>query len=81
MYFEKLISLSGKKTISEIFPDFSLFVYGGVNFAPYKNVFNKLIGKKHRQYRVLSCLRRLFCLSRFSKKRRAFDATKLRDFL
>ena len=34
-----------KKTISEIFPDFSLFVYGGVNFAPYKNVFNKLIGK------------------------------------
>ena len=45
MYFEKLISLSGKKTISEIFPGFSLFVYGGVNFAPYKNIFNKLIGK------------------------------------
>ena len=45
MYFEKLISLSGKQTISEIFPDFSLFVYGGVNFAPYKSVFKKLIGK------------------------------------
>ena len=45
MYFEKLLSLSGKQTITEIFPDFSLFVYGGVNFAPYKNVFKKLIGK------------------------------------
>ena len=45
MYFEKLISLSGKQTITKIFPDFSLFVYGGVNFAPYKNIFKKLIGK------------------------------------
>lgn len=35
-----------KKTISEIFPNFSLFVYGGVNFSPYRNVFNKLIGKE-----------------------------------
>ena len=39
MYFEKLLYLSGKKTVSEIFPSFSLFVYGGVNFSPYKNVF------------------------------------------
>ena len=44
MYFEKLLSISGKQTIADIFPDFSLFVYGGVNFAPYKNVFKKLIG-------------------------------------
>ena len=46
MYFDKLLSLSKKKTISEIFPSFSLFVYGGVNFSPYKNVFKKLIGKE-----------------------------------
>ena len=46
MYFEKLLYLSGKKTVSDIFPSFSLFVYGGVNFSPYKNVFKKLIGKK-----------------------------------
>ena len=46
MYFEKLIALSGKKTIKEIFPSFSLFVYGGVSFAPYKKIFRKLIGKK-----------------------------------
>lgn len=45
MYFEKLIEQSGQNTVAEIFPNFSLFVYGGVNFAPYKATFKKLIGK------------------------------------
>ncbi|TVZ56256.1 phenylacetate-coenzyme A ligase PaaK-like adenylate-forming protein [Lutibacter sp. Hel_I_33_5] len=45
MYFEKLIDKTGK-SISEIFPNFNFFVYGGVNFEPYKNKFETLIGKK-----------------------------------
>ena len=45
MYFEKLINKTGK-TISEIFPNFNFFIYGGVNFEPYKNKFEALIGKK-----------------------------------
>jgi len=45
MYFEKLHQKTGK-TISEVFPDFNLFVYGGVNFEPYRQKFNQLIGKK-----------------------------------
>ena len=45
MYFEKLIGKTGK-TISEIFPNFNFFIYGGVNFEPYKNKFETLIGKK-----------------------------------
>jgi len=45
MYFEKLIEVTGKKTIIEIFPNLSLFVYGGVNYEPYRNRFEKLIGK------------------------------------
>ena len=45
MYFEKLIDKTGKK-ISEIFPNFNFFIYGGVNFEPYKNKFEALIGKK-----------------------------------
>jgi len=45
MYFEKLIEKTGKP-ISEIFPNFNFFVYGGVNFEPYKNKFESLIGKK-----------------------------------
>ena len=45
MYFEKLNSQTQKK-VSEVFPKFSLFVYGGVNFEPYRSVFKNLIGKQ-----------------------------------
>ena len=45
MYFEKIIQKRGDK-IGEVFKNFSLFIYGGVNFEPYKNVFKKLIGRK-----------------------------------
>ena len=45
MYFEKLIDKTGKP-IAEIFPNFNFFIYGGVNFEPYKNKFEALIGKK-----------------------------------
>ncbi len=45
-YFERILERTGKETISDVFPDFSLFVYGGVNFGPYKPHFKRLIGKK-----------------------------------
>jgi len=45
MYFEKLIEHT-HQPIGKIFPNFSLFVYGGVNYEPYRPMFEKLIGKK-----------------------------------
>jgi hypothetical protein len=45
MYFEKLTAKT-EKSIKEIFPNFNLFVYGGVNYEPYRNKFENLIGKK-----------------------------------
>lgn len=45
MYFEKLQSKSGKK-IGELFKNFNLFIYGGVNFEPYRSNFEGLIGRK-----------------------------------
>lgn len=45
MYFEKLIDKE-KKLVSEIFPNFNLFVYGGVNYEPYRQNMENLIGKK-----------------------------------
>jgi hypothetical protein len=44
-YFEKLIEKAGKP-VGEIFPEFNLFVYGGLNFAPYRKKFERLIGRK-----------------------------------
>ena len=45
MYFEKLIAKTGK-TVGALFPNFELFIYGGVNFDPYLNKFETLIGRK-----------------------------------
>ncbi|MBC8510970.1 MAG: GH3 auxin-responsive promoter family protein [Cryomorphaceae bacterium] len=45
MYFEKLQDKTGK-LIKDIFPKFDLFIYGGVNYEPYRQTFENLIGKK-----------------------------------
>lgn len=42
-YFEKLHQKTGK-SISELFPNFQLFIYGGVNYEPYRSKFENLIG-------------------------------------
>ena len=45
MYFEKIISKTDNK-VGKQFSRFSLFIYGGVNFEPYKSLFQSLIGRK-----------------------------------
>jgi hypothetical protein len=45
MYFDRIIVRTGKK-IKEVFPNFSLFVYGGVNFEPYRARLEESIGGK-----------------------------------
>jgi hypothetical protein len=45
MYFDVLKKKTGKK-IKDIFPDFSVFVHGGVNFEPYKAKLFESIGKE-----------------------------------
>lgn len=45
MYFDKLHEKTGKR-IKDIFPNFNLFVYGGVNFEPYRNKLEQSIGRK-----------------------------------
>lgn len=46
MYFERLKALSGKQFIKDIFPDFKVFAYGGVNYEPYRHQVEELIGFK-----------------------------------
>ncbi|MCC7233587.1 MAG: GH3 auxin-responsive promoter family protein [Bacteroidia bacterium] len=45
MYFDKLSSKTGKR-IGDLFPNFDLFVYGGVNYEPYRNKLEQSIGRK-----------------------------------
>jgi len=44
MYFDKIVQRTGRP-IKEVFPDFSLFVYGGVNFSPYRAKLFQTIGR------------------------------------
>lgn len=44
MYFDRIIERTGKP-IHEVFPNFDLFIYGGVNFEPYRNKLYDSIGK------------------------------------
>lgn len=46
MYFEHLLEQSNKKYIKDIFPNFNVFVYGGVNYEPYRSSIESLIGKR-----------------------------------
>jgi phenylacetate-coenzyme A ligase PaaK-like adenylate-forming protein len=45
MYFEKL-QQKASKPVGELFKNFNLFIYGGVNFEPYRAKFENLIGRK-----------------------------------
>jgi len=45
MYFEKLNAKSQKK-VGELFKNFELFIYGGVNYEPYRAKFEDLIGRR-----------------------------------
>ncbi|MET4080200.1 hypothetical protein ABIB40_000140 [Pedobacter sp. UYP30] len=46
MYFDKLSEKAGGKRIADIFRNFSLFIYGGVNFEPYRAKLEEIVGKK-----------------------------------
>lgn len=46
MYYERLLEHSGKRTIKELFPNLSMFVYGGVNFEPYRDKLEELVGER-----------------------------------
>jgi hypothetical protein len=45
MYFEKLQERS-QKPVGTLFKNFNLFIYGGVNYEPYRAKFENLIGRK-----------------------------------
>ena len=45
MYFEKLQE-KAQKPVGTLFKNFNLFIYGGVNYEPYRAKFENLIGRK-----------------------------------
>ena len=40
---KRILEITGKQNIREVWPNIELFMHGGVNFTPYKKQFEKLI--------------------------------------
>lgn len=45
MYYERLLEVTGKSSVSEVFKNIGVFVYGGVNYEPYRVKMRELMGK------------------------------------
>jgi hypothetical protein len=42
---KRILQISGKKTLKEVWPNLELYMHGGVSFTPYREQINKLIGE------------------------------------
>ncbi|HOI87111.1 MAG TPA: GH3 auxin-responsive promoter family protein [Lentimicrobium sp.] len=47
---KRILELTGKKDIREVWPNFELFIHGGVSFVPYRPQFRKLISGEVNYY-------------------------------
>lgn len=44
--FKRILEKTGKQNMGEVWPHLELYMHGGVSFTPYKEQFQKLIGKE-----------------------------------
>ncbi len=49
---KRILEISGKKYLSEVWPNLELYIHGGVSFVPYKEQFVNLIGKDIRYLEI-----------------------------
>lgn len=45
LLLKRVLEITGKKTIAEVWQHFEMFIHGGVNFQPFKNAFDEIFGK------------------------------------
>jgi hypothetical protein len=41
---KRILEITGKRNLKEVWPNLELYMHGGVSFTPYREQFNKLIG-------------------------------------
>jgi hypothetical protein len=51
LLLNRILEITGEKNILEVWPNLEVFFHGGVNFAPYRKQFEKLIPSSAMQYR------------------------------
>ncbi|MDD5506909.1 MAG: GH3 auxin-responsive promoter family protein [Bacteroidales bacterium] len=50
LLLKRILEMTGKPTIREVWPSLEVFFHGGVNFLPYKDQFNKIIPPEGMNY-------------------------------
>lgn len=45
LLLQRILEITGKNTIADVWPNLELYIHGGVSFIPYKSQFEKIIGK------------------------------------
>ncbi|MCC8035867.1 MAG: GH3 auxin-responsive promoter family protein [Rikenellaceae bacterium] len=48
--FNKILEITGKDNILEIWPGMELFIHGGMNFKPYRSQYNRIIPSADMKY-------------------------------
>jgi hypothetical protein len=43
LLFKRILEITGKKSITDVWPNFELFIHGGVSFSPYREQFRRLL--------------------------------------
>lgn len=43
--FRRILEITGKSSIADVWPNIELYMHGGVSFTPYREQFQKIIGK------------------------------------
>lgn len=43
LLFKKILEITGRNNLLEVWPNFELYIHGGVNFVPYTEQFRKLL--------------------------------------
>ncbi len=51
--FRRMLELTGKKNILEIWPNFQVYIHGGVSFMPYKKQFEEFFPSEHVSYQEI----------------------------
>ena len=46
----RILEYTGKKNISEVWPDMELFMHGGIGFGPYRDIYNSIIPNPQMRY-------------------------------
>jgi hypothetical protein len=45
LLLKRILEITGKKNMAEVWPNLELFIHGGVNFEPYRDQFMKIVPK------------------------------------